>query len=135
MKKIIANKDFNICVKKGSEYEVITENECTYTFKDDEGFIVNLSKFYFTVKADEVVKKQQTAVEWLVEELKKKSSDLSKWHVDLIKQSKQMEQQLIIDAFFKGCECGEMFNNERRAFYTDAKQYYNETFGTDETTN
>ena len=40
----------------------------------------------------------------------------------------EMEKEQIIEAHFNGCETGEMFNNENRAFITDSEQYYNETF-------
>jgi hypothetical protein len=66
----------------------------------------------------------RTAVEWLVEQIIKE-----KGLVDLdIQAAKEMEKEQIIEAHFNGCETGEMFNNENRAFITDSKQYYNETF-------
>ena len=34
-----------------------------------------------------------TAVEWLIEELKNRSIDLSKWNEDLIIQAKEMENR------------------------------------------
>jgi len=66
----------------------------------------------------------KTAVEWLVEQIIKE-----KGLVDLdIQAAKEMEKEQIIEAHFNGCETGEMFNNENRAFITDSKQYYNKTF-------
>jgi hypothetical protein len=46
----------------------------------------------------------------------------------IFEQAKEMEKEQIIEAHFNGCETGEMFNNENRAFITDSKQYYNKTF-------
>ena len=40
-----------------------------------------------------------TAVEWLVDKLKLESIDLSKWHNNLIKQSKEMEKEQTERAF------------------------------------
>jgi len=45
------------------------------------------------------------------------------------KAIKRFEQQ-IINSHLDGCETGEMFNNENRAFITDSEQYYNKTFKT-----
>jgi hypothetical protein len=36
---------------------------------------------------------EKTAVEWLVEELKSRSIDLSKWNNDLLEQAKEMEKE------------------------------------------
>ena len=38
----------------------------------------------------------QTAIEWLVDELKKRSTDLTKWNNDLIQQAKEMEKQQML---------------------------------------
>ena len=66
----------------------------------------------------------KTAVEWLVEQIIKE-----KGLVDLdIQAAKKMEKEQIIEAHFNGCEIGEMFNNENRAFITDSEEYYNRTF-------
>jgi len=69
----------------------------------------------------------KTTVEWLIEELEDNGINLD-LASEIIKQAKEMEKEQIIDAHFNGCEVGEMFNNENRAFTTDAEQYYNETF-------
>ena len=62
--------------------------------------------------------KQQTAVEWLVNELKSRSIDLNKWNSDLIKQAKEMEKQQIQDAYLDGyCETAE-----------DSQDYYTKTY-------
>jgi hypothetical protein len=72
--------------------------------------------------------KKQTAVEWLINELGEYfPHQIGGIHL-MIEQAKEMEKQLLVDAHFEGCKLGEMFNNENRAFYTDSKQYYNETF-------
>jgi len=72
---------------------------------------------------------RQTAVEWLVERITKQhDKEFDLFYRAEIEQAKQMEKEQIIEAHFNGCEIGEMFNNENRAFITDSKQYYNETF-------
>ena len=47
---------------------------------------------------------------------------------DMAKELLEKEKKQIINAHFNGCEIGEMFNNENRAFIIDSKQYSNETF-------
>ncbi len=47
---------------------------------------------------------------------------------DALENAKEIEKGQIIEAHFNGCETGEMFNNENRAFITDSEQYYNKTF-------
>jgi hypothetical protein len=47
---------------------------------------------------------------------------------DALEKAKEMEKEQIIEAHFNGCEIGEMFNNENRAFITDSEEYYNRTF-------
>ena len=69
---------------------------------------------------------KQTAVEWLVEQLMPKVLTAEQYYH--IEKAKVMEKEQIIEAHFHGCERGEMFNNENRAFITDSEQYYNETF-------
>jgi hypothetical protein len=73
---------------------------------------------------------QLMAVEWLVNEISKSGvgNHTMIVHKKEIEQAKEMEKEKIIEAHFNGCETGEMFNNENRAFITDSKQYYNETF-------
>jgi hypothetical protein len=67
----------------------------------------------------------KTAVEWLIEQL---GIEGIVWLQEDFEQAKEMEKGQIIDAHFNGCEIGEMFNNENRAFITDSEQYYNKTF-------
>jgi hypothetical protein len=65
--------------------------------------------------------KQQTAVEWLEIELKKKGFNFP--YVTLkIDQAKEMERQKIIDAHDNGYIDG---SNKKKV---TAEQYYNETF-------
>jgi hypothetical protein len=66
---------------------------------------------------------KQTAVEWLVEQMKT-WGDLPRWQRDdIIEQAKQMEKEQIIEAI----QDTEVFI---RGLYNDgdAEQYYNETF-------
>jgi hypothetical protein len=71
----------------------------------------------------------KTTVEWLAQELTcTELRENPQWVQDVVQQAKEMEWEQIIDTYVQGCEKGEMFNNENRAFTTDAEQYYNETF-------
>jgi hypothetical protein len=73
--------------------------------------------------------KKQTAVEWFNDEiLIHLNFDQRLYLKNILKKAKEMERGQIEEAFNQGCEKGEMFNNENRAFTTDAKQYYTETF-------
>jgi len=74
---------------------------------------------------------KQTAVEWLVDYIKNLEKYPYKTIQELEEQAKAMEKEQIIEAHFNGCEIGEMFNNENRAFITDSEQYYNETYRQD----
>ena len=72
----------------------------------------------------------KTAVEWLESEMLEHYSPFdNKLLYEAIHKAKERETKQIVDAHFNGCETGEMFNNENRAFITDSKQYYNKTYG------
>lgn len=74
--------------------------------------------------------KELTAVEWLyIQVVNFPTMGNLRTNIEkLVEEAKKMEKEQIIEAHFHGCERGEMFNNEYRAFITDSKQYYNETF-------
>jgi hypothetical protein len=73
--------------------------------------------------------KKQTAVEWLVANIDWQLLKNTSLHYEMIvNKAKEMEREQIIDAYIQGYEKGEMFNNENRAYTTDAEQYYTETF-------
>ena len=71
---------------------------------------------------------KQTAVEFIVEQIKNNVHNTIEEFELLVKQAKKMEKQQIINSFVEGADKGEMFNNEKRAFTTDAEQYYQENF-------
>lgn len=64
--------------------------------------------------------KKQTAVQWLLEELRKPYSD--KYIADISNKALQMEREQIIDAFVAGDERG---TND---IPFNAEQYYTQTF-------
>ena len=71
----------------------------------------------------------KTAIKWLVEDLIEKGLLIANGDtLKSIGKAKKMEKEQIVEAFVDGADKGEMFNNENRAFTTDAEQYYNETF-------
>jgi hypothetical protein len=63
---------------------------------------------------------KQTAVEWLIEQLKKPYSD--KYIMDIIEQAKEMEKQQIINACYEGVDY-------ETSIYENPEQYYYETYG------
>ena len=65
----------------------------------------------------------QTAVEWLVEQLEQHHTKIDIKNTVVFQQAKEIEKQQIIDAYLDGGEKG--FNN----FGENAEQYYNETYG------
>jgi len=68
---------------------------------------------------------KQTAVEFLVEQIKKDSNlRLRGFDIDGIgNKAKEMEKQQIIDAFNLGQQ-----KEAKQEFWTKGEQYYNETF-------
>jgi len=67
--------------------------------------------------------KQQTAVEWLVEQMIYQMDiriENTTIGCELFEQAKTMEKEQIIDAWDNGCEDDGIIDN--------AEQYYNETF-------
>ncbi len=68
--------------------------------------------------------KNQTAVEWLVQEIEKQCPQIDiTWKENLINQAKELEKQQIIAAYIKGQSDCEMFTMQ-----SEAEQYYNDTF-------
>jgi hypothetical protein len=67
---------------------------------------------------------EQTAVEWLVEQLAPSVSLQQKYIDELLEQAKEMEKEQIIDAYDAGLFDGSMDDVNDRIY----KQYYNETF-------
>jgi predicted kinase len=69
--------------------------------------------------------KNQTAVEWLVNELNQKIDfiPMDKWDIirDIVQQALAMEKEQIIDAYYYDPNCGKIKD--------DGEQYYNETYG------
>ena len=64
--------------------------------------------------------KQQTAVEWLIQELRKPNSDV---YIDgILEQAKQMEKEQIIEAAKINLWCAVGDGSDQ------AEQYYNETY-------
>jgi hypothetical protein len=69
--------------------------------------------------------KQQTAVEWLEQQLFNKRGKFTKGDID---QAKAMEKEQIMDAFYKGRQEEQyknLFNNHVRK---SEEQYYKETY-------
>jgi hypothetical protein len=72
--------------------------------------------------------KEQTAVEWLVEQIKsdqyEKALSLSEW-MKVFEKAKAMEKEQICDAYYYGIDV-DSWNVDNP--YQAAEQYYNETF-------
>ena len=74
--------------------------------------------------------KQQTALEWLIDQTR-----LPEWHSlkrgEILDQAKEMEKTQIIDAYNQGCRDGEMevekFEGDI-ANFSDAKLYYERNY-------
>lgn len=69
--------------------------------------------------------KQQTAVEWLIEQLSPSISLQQKYINEFKEQANKMFEQQIIDAYKEGC-----FDNilDEKTDKIRAEQYYSETF-------
>ena len=70
---------------------------------------------------------KDTAVKFLIDEISCRFIISEELRIAMYK-AKEMEKEQIIDAFVDGADKGEMFNNENRAFTTDALEYYNKSF-------
>ena len=68
-----------------------------------------------------------TAVEWLIELLAKEKIAIPDY---IIKKTKEMEKQQIIDAYDKGQENPFEYSEDNEVNYYDGNNYYNETFKT-----
>ena len=65
--------------------------------------------------------KQETAVEWLFQQLWETPKDKLTWH-SILEQAKEMEKQQIIEAIIKG-HTESLFGR-----VCDSEKYYNETY-------
>lgn len=70
--------------------------------------------------------KNQTAVDWLKEQLKENMLTPAKELDKLIEQAKQMEKQQIIEAVNVGFDEGAKFPEDIKL--NNAEQYYNQTY-------
>jgi len=71
---------------------------------------------------------KQTAVDWLIEQLKKPYSD--KYIMDVIEQAKEMEKEQIEDAYDIGfADAWDDARYDDEPKYAGSEQYYNETYG------
>jgi hypothetical protein len=70
--------------------------------------------------------KKQTAVEWLFEKLPT-IDKYDPYYADIFQQAKAMEKEQIIDAVDAGFDDGSNFIEDIK--FTNAEQYYNETYG------
>ena len=72
---------------------------------------------------------KQTAVEWLVEQIKsdqnQKALSASEW-MQVINQAKQMEKEQLIDAYY---QCARDNFEHIKVVNRSATDYYNETYG------
>ena len=69
--------------------------------------------------------KQQTAVEWLFQELWETPQDKFRWHT-ILEQAKEMEKKQIMHAYGQGAadEAGEILDATK-----DSEEYYNKKYG------
>lgn len=73
--------------------------------------------------------KQQTAVEWLIEQLKFTDKEAYAELYENIEQAKQMEKKQIKETFAIGWVNALMNTIDGRNEFNNAEQYYKETFG------
>jgi hypothetical protein len=71
------------------------------------------------------MKKQRTAIEYLIDECPRINTIAS---LELIEVAKELEKQLIIDAFNEGEINSVDYFNPENITTEEAEQYYNETF-------
>jgi len=71
--------------------------------------------------------KQQTAVDWLIEQMSSGDSRTGVELLDLIAKAKEIEKEQIIEAFEIGIQ-SEFFHQTFNAPCKDGEQYYTETY-------
>ena len=74
------------------------------------------------------MEKKNLAVEWLQEALTRYMGDVIHLPKHLFEEAKKIEEENIKISFVEGADIGEMFNNENRAFPSDADLYFNREF-------
>jgi disulfide oxidoreductase YuzD len=74
--------------------------------------------------------KQQTAVEWFIEQLHRKygGTDFFWTNMDEIEQAKEMEKQQIAKAFDDG-DYNYHYSRKTGNDFEDGKEYFNEVYG------
>ena len=77
---------------------------------------------------------KQTAVEWLVQELKKSTKyrglqNIGITHQELFEKAKEMEKEQIMEAFDYGDYCVDLPDGTWEQKYKSPEQYYNEEYG------
>jgi hypothetical protein len=74
--------------------------------------------------------KKETAVEWLVEQIKsdqnQKALSASEW-MEVIEQAKAMEREQIVEAWNSG-DYAYFYSKETGREFEDGSEYYNETY-------
>lgn len=73
---------------------------------------------------------QQTAVEWLYEQIKFTNKDVYNELFEQFEQTKQMEKKQIVEAFYQGVDQESDTHGAMNLDRKDAENYYNETFKT-----
>lgn len=73
---------------------------------------------------------QQTAVEWLYEQIKFTNKDVYNELFEQFEQAKQMEKKQIVEAFYQGVDQESDTHGAMNLDRKDAENYYNETFKT-----
>ena len=68
---------------------------------------------------------KQTAVEWLVENIREKGLVVALWNEKVFEQAKEMEKQQIIDAHGSKLISPKGLASE---YWVNGEKYYNETF-------
>ena len=72
--------------------------------------------------------KQQTAVEWLYNELLNSEPNILEWN-KLLEQAKEIEKEQIIEGYAHGHDDGWGLANNKKQEFIHARQYYEQTYG------
>lgn len=75
---------------------------------------------------------KQTAVEWLVNEIRKGNFNTASQQIKLVQQAKEMERQQIIDANLNGFNEGCRYLSNEKLQFESVEHYYQETFKSEE---
>ena len=93
----------------------------------DELESINNFKYKGTItSSNTIVMKEQTAIEWLIEQCPRIETIVA---YNILEQAKQMEKEQILNDYMKGVDAGILYSNGK--VFISKEEYYNRTYSQD----